>query len=85
MTGNTRNYNKGMIKIAISMLLGLLLLSGCGYDGAYRYECQDPANWGATECVPPECVATGQCTSDLIGFDPETLEGLTTEGTATNE
>ena len=81
MTGNVRTYNKSAEKIAISMLLGLLLLSGCGYDGSYRYECQDPANWGATECTPPECKATGQCTSDLIGFDPETQDGPITGGT----
>jgi len=83
MTGKTRNYNKGMIKIAISMILGLLLLSGCSYQGSYRYECQDPANWGATQCTPPECKATGQCTSDLIGFDPETQDGPIKGGTAT--
>ena len=42
---------------------------------------QDPVNWGTPECVPPECKATGQCTSDLIGFDPELEDGPTTEGT----
>lgn len=81
MTGRTRVYNKNMIRVAISTILGLLLLSGCGYDGSYRYECQDPANWGTPECVPPECKATGQCTSDLIGFDPETQDGPITGGT----
>ena len=81
MTGNVRTYNKGAIKVAISAVLGLLLLSGCGYDGSYRYDCQDPVNWGTPECVPPECKATGQCTSDLIGFDPELEDGPTTEGT----
>jgi hypothetical protein len=45
--------------------------SSCGYDGHYRYVCQDPANWGAEECNPPICKADGACSKDLIGFDPE--------------
>lgn len=47
-----------------------LLLAGCGYDGHYRYECQDPANWDAEECNPPICEVDGACTKTLIGFDP---------------
>ena len=47
-----------------------LVLVGCGYDGGYRYECQDPANWEAPECVEPQCKVSGTCTSDIIGFDP---------------
>jgi len=48
----------------------VLTLAGCGYDGGYRYECQDPNNWNNDECKPPICEATGACTKDLIGFDP---------------
>lgn len=48
-----------------------LALSSCGYDGKYRYECQDPANWKADECNPPICKVDGTCTKDLIGFDWE--------------
>lgn len=52
-------------------VLGLLvLLAGCGYDGGYRYECQDPANWEKPECVPPQCKVSGTCTEDIIGFNP---------------
>jgi hypothetical protein len=47
-----------------------LVLAGCGYDGSYRYPCQDPENWGAEECVPPACLVDGACTEDLLGFDP---------------
>lgn len=47
-----------------------LFLAGCGYDGHYRYECQDPANWDAEECNPPICEVDGACTKTLIGFDP---------------
>ena len=56
------------------MRLVVLLLPffavGCGYDGGYRYECQDPANWAAEECNPPQCKVSGTCTVDIIGFDP---------------
>jgi len=49
------------------LALAALILSGCGYDGHYRYPCQDPANWEKAECKPPLCEAIGQCTTDLIG------------------
>jgi hypothetical protein len=52
----------------------LLLLAGCGYDGHYRYECQDPVNWKSDDCNPPVCHANGTCSKDLIGFDWEQLE-----------
>jgi hypothetical protein len=45
--------------------LSLLLLSGCGYDGHFRYPCQDPANWEKAECKPPVCTASGTCPADL--------------------
>jgi len=50
--------------------VSVMLLASCGYDGAYRYTCQDPANWDAKECTPPECKVSGTCTVDVIGFDP---------------
>jgi len=49
----------------------LLLLVGCGYDGNYRYECQDPVNWEKEECNPPLCKVDGACSKDLVGFDWE--------------
>ena len=48
----------------------LLALSSCGYNGSYRYSCQDPDNWGKKECTPPLCSADGNCTETLLGFDP---------------
>jgi len=48
----------------------LIAVSACGYDGSYRYSCQDPANWGTKECEPPICEADGNCTKTLLGFDP---------------
>lgn len=53
------------------LLFGLIVVtSSCGYDGSYRYPCQDPENWGAEECVPPACLVDGTCTETLLGFDP---------------
>jgi len=42
----------------------VVLLMGC--QDTYRYPCQDPKNWGKTECEPPQCDASGTCTKDLI-------------------
>jgi hypothetical protein len=43
-----------------------LVMAGCGYDGGYRYPCQDPVNWESAECNPPLCNASDFCTKDLI-------------------
>jgi hypothetical protein len=58
----------GMLRIFSVALLGLVL-TGCGYDGHYRYPCQDPANWGKAECKPPICITNGACPEDLVGED----------------
>jgi hypothetical protein len=63
----------------------LAILSGCGYDGHYRYPCQDPVNWENEECRPPICLATGTCTKDLLGFDPLATESATIEEDAFEE
>lgn len=68
------------MKTIFGILFVSLILSSCGYEGRYRYECQDPANWESSECNPPECKVTGTCTTDIIGFDPnEQPEGETNE------
>jgi len=56
-----------MTKLRILLLLSTLVLglSSCGYDGHYRYPCQDPANWETAECKPPVCTANGACPKDL--------------------
>ena len=54
----------------LGFVLLLLAFSSCGYEGSYRYSCQDPDNWGAKECAPPLCSADGNCTETLLGFDP---------------
>jgi len=53
-----------VMKVAVTLLL---VLAGCGYDGGFRYSCQDPVNWEAKECNPPICKADDTCTKDLIG------------------
>lgn len=40
-----------------------LLAVGC--EDRFRYPCQDPKNWNATECKPPICTATGTCPEDV--------------------
>lgn len=53
-----------------SLLLGMAL-TGCGYDGHYRYPCQDPVNWEVAECKPPICTANGACPEDLSNMKVE--------------
>jgi len=53
------------IKVFLASSLLTLSLSGCGYDGHYRYPCQDPVNWEKAECKPPICTANGACPADL--------------------
>lgn len=59
-------------KLSSFLLSGLLVLvlSGCGYEGFYRYPCQEPENWEKAECKPPVCKVSGTCTTDILGFDP---------------
>lgn len=60
--------NMTALKILASLFLAISLTS-CGYDGHYRYPCQDPANWGIEDCKPPVCTAAGACPEDLVGED----------------
>lgn len=54
--------------IASLISAGLIItLTSCGYDGGYRYECQDPANWEKADCNPPICEPSGTCSKDLVG------------------
>jgi hypothetical protein len=67
------------------LLASTVFLLSCGYDGGYRYPCQDPENWGNAECKPPVCLVDGTCTDMLLGFDPDsatTTTEPTTETTA---
>ena len=62
-----------MVKIISFLFLGVLLTS-CGYDGHYRYPCQDPKNWETVECKPPICTANGACPEDLAKIEGDTNE-----------
>lgn len=71
-----------MKKLAVmSISLSAVIISACGFDGTYRYSCQDPENWGTKECEPPYCNVDGNCTEVLLGFDPLTKEVIITETT----
>lgn len=58
------------IKSIVLATMGVVALTACGYQGGYRYECQDPKNWKKQECNEPVCTASGTCTKDILGFDP---------------
>jgi hypothetical protein len=63
----------------LALVAGIFLLSACGYDGEYRYSCQDPENWEAPECIPPLCLVDGNCTETLLGFNPNETTTTTTQ------
>ena len=59
----------------LALIVGLTLeLGGC--SPRYRYPCQDPENWGKTECHNEACKADGSCTENTLGtmFTPKDLE-----------
>ncbi len=66
---------KRITAIALSGLL-MLSLTSCGFEGSYRYPCQDPANWKTAECNPPICEASQTCTKDVIKITPTTPEHI---------
>jgi predicted small lipoprotein YifL len=70
---------EGMKTFRNLTLVALLILplSGCGYQGFYRYPCQNPDNWKNAECNPPICEASGTCTKDMIKIDMKTDVNLT--------
>lgn len=65
------------MKRVIAFFALALVLGGCGYDGSYRYECQDPEFWEEEHCNPPQCLVDGMCTENLIGFDPKVYDTTT--------
>ena len=66
-------------KFTASLLIvaSLNLLTSCGYQGWMRYPCQEFENWEKPECNPPQCLAVGQCTKDLIPDSVEVSNGET--------
>jgi predicted small lipoprotein YifL len=67
------DWSARLRKFTASLLIvaSLNLLTGCGYQGWMRYPCQEFENWEKPECNPPQCLAVGQCTKDLLpeGYD----------------
>jgi hypothetical protein len=47
------------MNIRIITLIALISLTGC--SDRFRYPCQDPDNWGSTECKKPICEVTRTC------------------------
>lgn len=70
----------------IVTLAAMFALAGCGYQGTFRYPCQNPANWEKAECNPPICTATGTCTDDVLPNRDKgaTIEDNTTTGATDN-
>lgn len=60
---------RNKLKAAVLSSLLVLVLTGCGYDGHFRYPCQDPDNWETKECKPPVCTVTGTCPEVLVNTD----------------
>ena len=71
-----------MLKKFMLTFVLALTLSSCGYDGGFRYPCQDPTNWEKAECKPPICTAAQNCPEDLVKIDGATA---TTETGTSNE
>jgi len=53
------------MRAALLSLLFVSALTGC--EANYRYPCQDPSNWNNEECKKPACLATGECSENLVG------------------
>jgi len=62
-----------MLKRFLLTAVLALSLTSCGYEGQFRYPCQNPKNWETAECKPPVCTATQTCTVDLIKTDGKTV------------
>lgn len=53
------------MKLTLALIIALGL-SGCGYQGWVRYECQEVENWTLEECQHPRCDVVGTCPEDLL-------------------
>lgn len=74
-----------MLKKLVLIGFSLVVLTSCGYDGQYRYPCQDPANWETADCKPPVCKVSGTCPEDIVGEDIVNPKPTpTTNGTTNN-
>lgn len=69
------------LRMLTAVLLTAVTLTGCGYDGHFRYPCQDPTNWEKAECKPPVCTATQTCPVDLVKTSDGTTATVEPEGT----
>lgn len=60
-------------KIVWLLPLIALAVTGCSYDGSYRYDCQNPEVFSDRkahpECHKPLCESSGICTEDILGVE----------------
>jgi hypothetical protein len=54
-----------------TLFVSSAMFTACGFNGTYRYPCQDPKNWENTECKPPTCVPSGECSESLVWGEPD--------------
>lgn len=54
----------------ILLVTTLFALAGC--EQAYRYPCQDPANWTNAECQKPICEVNKDCPEYIFKDEPAT-------------
>lgn len=45
--------------------ISVMLLTGC-FEDRYRYKCQDPDQFTASECQKPRCLFTQTCPEYLV-------------------
>ena len=62
--------NKKTKTVVRFLAIGIMLSGMLSCSDSYRYKCQNPDNFGKSECVPPGCLADNSCTSTVLGFDP---------------
>ena len=57
---------------SLASIMLALTVTSCSFDGSFRYECQDPANWDKDICQKPLCDVTRQCPEHVFkgGRDP---------------
>ena len=53
------------------IMLPLLAATGC--EQAYRYPCQDPANWQTPECQRPLCEVHRDCPELIFKENPNIM------------
>lgn len=59
------NFNKIIAWTLLFLAVFVIVAFSTGCSDRFRYPCQDPANWGSTECKRPACAVTSTCPDQL--------------------